>query len=98
MLNAGRLIGVTTLDDKSAEGRDLFISRGTRYIVVDPDQGKIIGDIPDSQRAHGIAFANEFNKDSPPTAATPIPSCSISPRSKSSTESRRTRKGKKKLF
>ena len=40
----------------------LFISRGTRYIVVDADQGKIIGDIPDSQRAHGIAFANEFNK------------------------------------
>jgi DNA-binding beta-propeller fold protein YncE len=40
----------------------LFISRGTHYIVVDPDQGKIIGDIPDSQRAHGIAFANEFNR------------------------------------
>src|SRR5208337_3424027 len=39
----------------------LFISRGTHYIVVDPDQGKIIGDIPGSQRAHGIAFANEFN-------------------------------------
>jgi len=29
---------------------------------VDPEQGKIIGDIPGSQRAHGIAFANEFNK------------------------------------
>jgi len=40
----------------------LFISRGTHYIVVDPDQGKIIGDIPGSQRAHGIAFANEFNR------------------------------------
>jgi DNA-binding beta-propeller fold protein YncE len=40
----------------------LFISRGTHYIVVDPDQGTIIGDIPGSQRAHGIAFANEFNK------------------------------------
>ena len=40
----------------------LFISRGTHYIVVDPDQGKIIGDIADFQRAHGIAFANEFNK------------------------------------
>ncbi len=40
----------------------LFISRGTHYIVVDPDQGKIIGDIPGSQRAHGIAFAIEFNK------------------------------------
>jgi DNA-binding beta-propeller fold protein YncE len=40
----------------------LFISRGTHYIVVDPEQGKIIGDIPDSQRAHGVAFANESNK------------------------------------
>jgi len=40
----------------------LFISRGTHVIVVDPDQGKIIGDIPDTQGVHGIAFANEFNK------------------------------------
>jgi len=40
----------------------LFVSRGTHYVVVDPDQGKIIGDIPGSQRAHGVAFANEFNK------------------------------------
>jgi len=40
----------------------LFISRGTHFIVVDPDQGKIIGDIPDTQGAHGVAIANEFNK------------------------------------
>jgi DNA-binding beta-propeller fold protein YncE len=40
----------------------LFISRGTHVIVVDPDQGKIIGDIPDTQGVHGIAFAAEFNK------------------------------------
>src|ERR1700689_2936687 len=40
----------------------LFITRGTYVIVVDPDQGKIIGDIPDTQGVHGIAFANEFNK------------------------------------
>ena len=40
----------------------LFITRVTHVIVVDPDQGKIIGDIPDTQGAHGIAFANEFNK------------------------------------
>jgi DNA-binding beta-propeller fold protein YncE len=40
----------------------LFISRSTHVIVVDPDQGKIIGDIPDTQGVHGIAFANEFNK------------------------------------
>jgi DNA-binding beta-propeller fold protein YncE len=40
----------------------LFISRGTHVIVVDPDRGKVIGDIPDTQGVHGIAFANEFNK------------------------------------
>ena len=40
----------------------LCISRATHVIVVDPDQGKIIGDIPDTQGVHGIAFANEFNK------------------------------------
>ena len=40
----------------------LFISRATHVIVVDPDQGKIIGDIPDTQGVHGIAFADEFNK------------------------------------
>ena len=46
---------------ESATGH-VFVSRGTHYVVVDPDQGKIIGDIPGSQRAHGVAFANEFNK------------------------------------
>jgi DNA-binding beta-propeller fold protein YncE len=40
----------------------LFISRATHVIVVDPDQGKILGDIPNSQGVHGIAIADEFNK------------------------------------
>jgi DNA-binding beta-propeller fold protein YncE len=40
----------------------LFISRGTHVIVVDPEQGKIVGDIPNTQGVHGIAFADEFNK------------------------------------
>jgi DNA-binding beta-propeller fold protein YncE len=40
----------------------IFISRGTHVIVVDPDQGKIIGDIPDTQGVHGIALASEFNR------------------------------------
>jgi hypothetical protein len=40
----------------------LFISRATHVIVVDPDQGKIIGDIADTQGVHGIALADEFNK------------------------------------
>ena len=40
----------------------LFVTRGTHVIVVDAEQGKIIGDIPDTQGVHGIAFADEFNK------------------------------------
>jgi len=40
----------------------LYISRGTHVIVVDPDSGKVVGDIPDTQGIHGVAIANEFNK------------------------------------
>ncbi|HYL83797.1 MAG TPA: YncE family protein [Candidatus Angelobacter sp.] len=40
----------------------LFISRGSHVIVVDPEQGKIIGDIPDTKGVHGIALADEFNR------------------------------------
>jgi hypothetical protein len=40
----------------------LFISRATHVIVVDPEQGKIIGDIADTQGVHGIALADEFSK------------------------------------
>jgi hypothetical protein len=40
----------------------LFISRATHVIVVDPAQGKLIGDIPNTQGVHGIALADEFNK------------------------------------
>jgi len=40
----------------------LFISRGTHVIVVDPEQGKIVGDIPDTKGVHGIAMADEFNR------------------------------------
>ena len=40
----------------------LFISRSTHVIVFDPEQGKVVGDIPDTQGVHGIALADEFNK------------------------------------
>jgi DNA-binding beta-propeller fold protein YncE len=40
----------------------LFITRGTHVIVVDPDQGKVVGDIPDTQGVHGVALADEFSK------------------------------------
>jgi len=40
----------------------VFISRGTHVMVVDPDAGKVIGDIPNTQGVHGIALVAEFNK------------------------------------
>jgi DNA-binding beta-propeller fold protein YncE len=40
----------------------LFISRGTQVLVVNPKNGKVIGDIPGFTRSHGIALAPQFNK------------------------------------
>jgi DNA-binding beta-propeller fold protein YncE len=37
--------------------RRLFISRGTRVMVVDVDSEKIVGEIPDTPGVHGIALA-----------------------------------------
>jgi len=37
--------------------RRLFISRGTRVMVLDIDSGKIVGEIPDTPGVHGIALA-----------------------------------------
>lgn len=39
----------------------LFISRGTKVLVVNPKTGKEIGEIPGFTRSHGIALAPEFN-------------------------------------
>jgi DNA-binding beta-propeller fold protein YncE len=40
----------------------VFISRGTHVMVVDPKDGKVVGDIPDTDGVHGIALAPEFNR------------------------------------
>ena len=44
------------------DGHRLFISRGTHVMVIDPDTGKSLGDIPDTPGVHGIALAPEFNR------------------------------------
>src|SRR5262245_19704484 len=44
--------------DSSA--RRLYLSHGTQVDVVDPDNGKLIGTIPDTPGVHGIALATEF--------------------------------------
>jgi YVTN family beta-propeller protein len=43
-------------------GRRLFISRGTHVMVVDADSGDVVGDIPDTQGVHGIAFAPDLGR------------------------------------
>ena len=40
----------------------LFISRGTHVMVVDPANGKILGDIPDTAGVHDIALAPDAGK------------------------------------
>ena len=42
-----------------APGHRLFIARETRIMVVDPDTGKMIGEIPGLNGAHGVALAYE---------------------------------------
>src|SRR6476659_4537381 len=38
-------------------GHRLFIARQTRIMVVDPDSGKLLGEVPGLNGAHGVAFA-----------------------------------------
>jgi YVTN family beta-propeller protein len=42
--------------------RRLYVSHATHVVVVDPDAGKVVGDIPDTPGVHGIALAPELNK------------------------------------
>ncbi len=39
----------------------VFVSRGTHVLVVDGLTGKVIGDIPDTPRVHGIALAKKWD-------------------------------------
>lgn len=44
------------------EGKHLFISRGTRVQVVDPEKGTVIAEIPNTTGVHGIALAQDQGK------------------------------------
>jgi DNA-binding beta-propeller fold protein YncE len=48
-----------TLD---AAARRLYISRGTRVVVLDVDSGKTVGEIPGTEGVHGIALAPELHR------------------------------------
>lgn len=39
----------------------VFVSRGTHVMVIDGSTGKVIGDIPDTPRMHGVALASKYN-------------------------------------
>ncbi len=43
-------------------GHRLFITRGTHVQVVDPDSGKVTGDIPNTPGVHGVALAHDLNR------------------------------------
>ena len=42
--------------------RRLYISRATRVIVLDADQGSVVGEIPNTPGVHGIALAPELGR------------------------------------
>ena len=50
--------GTDYLAADPATGR-VYISRGTHVMIVDEKTGKVLGDIPDTPRVHGIAFARQ---------------------------------------
>ena len=52
--------GTDYLTAEPGTGR-VFVSRGTHVMVVDGATGKVLGDIPDTPRMHGIALAPKPN-------------------------------------
>jgi hypothetical protein len=42
--------------------RRLYISRGTKVVVLEVDTGKVVGEIPNTEGVHGIALVPEFNR------------------------------------
>jgi DNA-binding beta-propeller fold protein YncE len=58
--NIGGEGGTDYLTADPASGR-VYISRGTHVMIVDGATGKVLGDIPDTPRTHGIAMAAKSN-------------------------------------
>lgn len=58
--NIGGDGGTDYLTADPSSGR-VFVSRGTHVMVVDGPTGKVLGDIPDTPRVHGIALAPKWN-------------------------------------
>src|SRR6476659_5110807 len=58
--NIGGDGGTDYVTAEAGTGR-VFVSRGTHVMVVDGPTGKVIGDIPDTPRMHGIALVPKSN-------------------------------------
>jgi len=58
--NIGGDGGTDYLTAEPGTGR-VFVSRGTHVMVIDGATGKVLGDIPDTPRNHGIALAASSN-------------------------------------
>ncbi|PYP41582.1 MAG: hypothetical protein DMD43_06020 [Gemmatimonadetes bacterium] len=58
--NIGGDGGTDYLTAEPGTGR-VFVSRGTHVMVVDGATGKVLGDIPDTPRTHGIALVPKSN-------------------------------------
>ena len=44
------------------DARRLYVSRGTKVVVVDTESEKVVGELPDTPGVHGIAVAPELGK------------------------------------
>ena len=53
--------GTDYLTAEPGTGR-VFVSRGTHVMVVDGKTGKVLGDIPDTPRMHGVGLAPKHNR------------------------------------
>src|SRR5947209_10806083 len=58
--NIGGDDGTDYLTAEPGTGR-VFVSRGTHVMVIEGSTGKVIGDIPDTPRTHGIALVPKWN-------------------------------------
>jgi DNA-binding beta-propeller fold protein YncE len=58
--NIGGVGGTDYLVAEPGTGR-VFVSRGTHVMVIDGATGKVLGDIPDTPRMHGIGLAPKWN-------------------------------------
>ncbi|MCX6167718.1 MAG: hypothetical protein NTX65_00120 [Ignavibacteriales bacterium] len=52
--------GTDYLTAEPGTGR-IFVSRGTHVMVLDGNNGTVIGDIPETPRTHGIALVQKYN-------------------------------------